>query len=132
RGRGRGGRTETVRGDVGFRVVDRAGASRAAGGAQDDPADAEGRHVRDDRPDGDLPGDVPARPELHAQADRHDLHRRPGGGQGRDLPGTRPGMEEEYRRRYKAEPRRFDVGDCRPGEVESQPWALNLVTQEGD
>ena len=54
-----------------------------------------------------------------------------GGGHRRDLPVSLPGMEEEYRRRCKAEPRRFNVGDCRPWEVESQPWAFNLVTQEG-
>ena len=42
-----------------------------------------------------------------------------------------PEMYEEYRRRCKAEPRQFNLGDCWLWEAEDQPWVFNLGTQEG-
>ena len=42
-----------------------------------------------------------------------------------------PAMYEEYRRRCKAEPRQFNLGDCWLWEAENQPWVFNLGTQEG-
>ena len=40
-------------------------------------------------------------------------------------------MYEEYRRRCKAEPRRFNLGDCWLWKADDQPWVFNLGTQEG-
>lgn len=42
-----------------------------------------------------------------------------------------PEMYEEYRRRCKAEPREFNLGDCWLWKAEGQPWVFNLGTQEG-
>jgi O-acetyl-ADP-ribose deacetylase (regulator of RNase III) len=42
-----------------------------------------------------------------------------------------PQMYEEYRRRCKAEPRRFNLGDCWLWKADDQPWVFNLGTQEG-
>jgi N-glycosidase YbiA len=42
-----------------------------------------------------------------------------------------PEMYEEYRSRCKAEPRRFNLGDCWLWKAEGQPWVFNLGTQEG-
>jgi O-acetyl-ADP-ribose deacetylase (regulator of RNase III) len=41
-----------------------------------------------------------------------------------------PEMYEEYRRRCKAEPRRFKLGDVWLWKAEHRPWVFNLVTQE--
>ena len=40
-------------------------------------------------------------------------------------------MYEEYRSRCKAEPRRFNLGDCWLWKAPGQPWVFNLGTQEG-
>lgn len=42
-----------------------------------------------------------------------------------------PAMYEEYRSRCKAEPRRFNLGECWLWKAEDQPWVFNLGTQEG-
>jgi ribA/ribD-fused uncharacterized protein len=42
-----------------------------------------------------------------------------------------PEMYEEYRRRCKAEPRRFNLGDCWLWKSDDRPWVFNLGTQEG-
>jgi O-acetyl-ADP-ribose deacetylase (regulator of RNase III) len=42
-----------------------------------------------------------------------------------------PGMFKEYRARCKADPRRFNLGDCWLWKEEGQPWVFNLGTQEG-
>ena len=42
-----------------------------------------------------------------------------------------PQMFEEYRRRCKAEPRLFNLGECWLWEAEGRPWVFNLGTQEG-
>ena len=42
-----------------------------------------------------------------------------------------PEIYEEYRKRCKAEPRLFNLGDCWLWEAEGQPWVFNLGTQEG-
>src|SRR3954452_17742338 len=42
-----------------------------------------------------------------------------------------PAMYEAYRGRCKAEPRRFNLGDCWLWKAEDQPWVFNLGTQEG-
>jgi O-acetyl-ADP-ribose deacetylase (regulator of RNase III) len=41
-----------------------------------------------------------------------------------------PTMYEEYRRRCKAEPRQFNLGDVFLWRNEQQPWVFNLGTQE--
>ena len=41
-----------------------------------------------------------------------------------------PEMYEEYRSRCKAEPRRFNLGDCWLWKAEDRPWVFNLGTQE--
>ena len=40
-------------------------------------------------------------------------------------------MYEEYRSRCKAEPRRFNLGDCWLWKADDRPWVFNLGTQEG-
>jgi O-acetyl-ADP-ribose deacetylase (regulator of RNase III) len=42
-----------------------------------------------------------------------------------------PEMYEEYRRRCKAKPREFNLGDAWLWKAEDQPWVFNLGTQEG-
>lgn len=42
-----------------------------------------------------------------------------------------PAMDDEYRKRCKAEPRQFNLGDCWLLKAESQPSVFNLGTQEG-
>src|SRR6516162_9555807 len=42
-----------------------------------------------------------------------------------------PEMYAEYRRRCKAEPRQFNLGDAFLSQAEGQPWVFNLATQEG-
>jgi O-acetyl-ADP-ribose deacetylase (regulator of RNase III) len=42
-----------------------------------------------------------------------------------------PAMFAEYRRRCKAEPREFHLGDAFLWKAEDQPWVFNLGTQEG-
>ena len=42
-----------------------------------------------------------------------------------------PEMVAEYRRRCKAEPREFNLGDAFLWKTEDQPWVFNLGTQEG-
>ncbi len=42
-----------------------------------------------------------------------------------------PAMYEEYRRRCKAEPREFNLGDAWLWKEPGKPWVFNLGTQEG-
>jgi O-acetyl-ADP-ribose deacetylase (regulator of RNase III) len=42
-----------------------------------------------------------------------------------------PQMYAEYRRRCKAEPREFNLGDVFLWKADGQPWVFNLATQEG-
>ena len=42
-----------------------------------------------------------------------------------------PQMYAEYRRRCKADPREFNLGDAFLWKAEGQPWVFNLGTQEG-
>lgn len=42
-----------------------------------------------------------------------------------------PEMYEEYRRKCRADPREFNLGDCWLWEADGQPWVFNLGTQEG-
>ena len=42
-----------------------------------------------------------------------------------------PEMYEEFRRRCKAEPRQFNLGDAFLWKEEGKPWVFNLGTQEG-
>jgi O-acetyl-ADP-ribose deacetylase (regulator of RNase III) len=42
-----------------------------------------------------------------------------------------PEMFAEYRRRCKAKPREFNLGDVFLWKAEGQPWVFNLATQEG-
>jgi O-acetyl-ADP-ribose deacetylase (regulator of RNase III) len=41
-----------------------------------------------------------------------------------------PVMFDEYRRRCKADPREFNLGDCFLWKANDQPWVFNLATQE--
>jgi O-acetyl-ADP-ribose deacetylase (regulator of RNase III) len=40
-------------------------------------------------------------------------------------------MYDNYRKRCKAEPRQFNLGDCWLWKSANQPWVFNLGTQEG-
>jgi O-acetyl-ADP-ribose deacetylase (regulator of RNase III) len=42
-----------------------------------------------------------------------------------------PAMFAEYRRRCKAQPREFNLGDAMLWKEEGKPWVFNLATQEG-
>ncbi len=42
-----------------------------------------------------------------------------------------PEMFAEYRRRCKAQPRKFNLGDAWLWKAEDRPWVFNLGTQEG-
>jgi O-acetyl-ADP-ribose deacetylase (regulator of RNase III) len=42
-----------------------------------------------------------------------------------------PVMYAEYRRRCKAQPRQFNLGDAFLWKADDQPWVFNLATQEG-
>jgi O-acetyl-ADP-ribose deacetylase (regulator of RNase III) len=42
-----------------------------------------------------------------------------------------PAMFAEYRRRCKAKPREFNLGDVFLWKADCQPWVFNLATQEG-
>ena len=42
-----------------------------------------------------------------------------------------PQMYEEYRRRCKAQPRRFNLGEAWLWKADGQPWVFNLGTQDG-
>ncbi len=54
-----------------------------------------------------------------------------GAGVARGIMARYPAMYEEYRGRCKAEPRRFNLGDCWLWKEDGQPWVFNLGTQEG-
>lgn len=54
-----------------------------------------------------------------------------GAGIARTFRSRYPEMHEEYRRRCKAEPREFNLGDCWLWKADDQPWVFNLGTQEG-
>ena len=41
-----------------------------------------------------------------------------------------PEIYDEYRRRCKAEPRQFNLGECWLWKADKQPWVFNLGTQE--
>jgi O-acetyl-ADP-ribose deacetylase (regulator of RNase III) len=40
-------------------------------------------------------------------------------------------LYEEYRKRCRAQPKQFNVGDCWLWKADNQPWVFNLGTQEG-
>jgi O-acetyl-ADP-ribose deacetylase (regulator of RNase III) len=42
-----------------------------------------------------------------------------------------PEMYDEYRRRCKAQPREFNLGDCWLWKSPDRPWVFNLGSQEG-
>jgi hypothetical protein len=42
-----------------------------------------------------------------------------------------PAMYAEYRRRCKAQPHQFNLGDAFLWKADDQPWVFNLATQEG-
>lgn len=54
-----------------------------------------------------------------------------GAGIARTFRSRYPEMYEEYRRRCKAEPRQFNLGDCWLWKCDGQPLVFNLGTQEG-
>ncbi len=54
-----------------------------------------------------------------------------GAGVAKTIRARYPAMYEEYRVRCKAEPRRFNLGDCWLWKADDQPWVFNLGTQEG-
>ncbi len=54
-----------------------------------------------------------------------------GAGVAKTIRARYPEMYEEYRGRCKAEPRRFNLGDCWLWKSADQPWVFNLGTQEG-
>ena len=54
-----------------------------------------------------------------------------GAGVARTFRARYPEMYEGYRRRCKAEPRRFNLGDCWLWKADDRPWVFNLGTQEG-
>jgi O-acetyl-ADP-ribose deacetylase (regulator of RNase III) len=54
-----------------------------------------------------------------------------GAGVARTFRAHYPEMYEEYRSRCKAEPRRFNLGDCWLWKAGDRPWVFNLGTQEG-
>jgi O-acetyl-ADP-ribose deacetylase (regulator of RNase III) len=54
-----------------------------------------------------------------------------GAGVARTFRSRYPEMYEEYRRRCKAEPRLFNLGDCWLWKADDRPCVFNLGTQEG-
>ncbi len=54
-----------------------------------------------------------------------------GAGVAKTLRALYPEMYEEYRRRCKAEPREFNLGECWLWKSNERPWVFNLGTQEG-
>jgi putative acetyltransferase len=54
-----------------------------------------------------------------------------GAGIARTFRARYPEMYEGYRRRCKAEPRQFNLGDCWLWKSDARPWIFNLGTQEG-
>ena len=71
--------------------------------------------------------------EHHAQAFAHGCNCQGsmGAGVAKGIRARYPEMYEEYRRRCKAEPRLFNLGDCWLWKSEDLPWVFNLGTQEG-
>ena len=69
----------------------------------------------------------------HAQALAHGCNCQGsmGAGVAKTIRARYPQMYEEYRRRCKAEPRQFNLGDCWLWKEDGQPWVFNLGTQEG-
>jgi O-acetyl-ADP-ribose deacetylase (regulator of RNase III) len=69
----------------------------------------------------------------HAEAFAHGCNCQGsmGGGIAKTFRERYPAMFDEYRRRCKAEPRQFNLGDCWLWKAENQPWVFNLATQEG-
>jgi O-acetyl-ADP-ribose deacetylase (regulator of RNase III) len=69
----------------------------------------------------------------HAQAFAHGCHCQgsTGAGIAKSFRARYPAMYEEYRRRCKAKPRQFNLGDCWLWKADDQPWAFNLGTQQG-
>src|SRR5207248_2480180 len=68
-----------------------------------------------------------------AQAQAHGCNCRGsmGAGIATGFRGRYPQMYEEYRRRCKAQPRDFNLGDAWLWKAEGPPWVFNLGTQEG-
>jgi O-acetyl-ADP-ribose deacetylase (regulator of RNase III) len=54
-----------------------------------------------------------------------------GAGIATGFPDRYPEMFAEYRRRCKARPREFNLGDAFLWKTEGRPWVFNLGTQEG-
>src|SRR6185437_4157628 len=54
-----------------------------------------------------------------------------GAGVAKTIRALYPAMYEEYRRRCKAEPRQYNLGDCWLWKDADRPWVFNLGTQEG-
>jgi O-acetyl-ADP-ribose deacetylase (regulator of RNase III) len=73
------------------------------------------------------------RNEFHAQAFAHGCNCQGamGAGIAETFRARYPEMYEEYRRRCKAKPRAFNLGDCWLWKADGQPWVFNLGTQEG-
>jgi O-acetyl-ADP-ribose deacetylase (regulator of RNase III) len=69
----------------------------------------------------------------HAQAFAHGCNCQGsmGAGIAKSVRARYPEMHEEYRRRCKAQPRQFNLGDCWLWKAGNQPWVFNLGTQEG-
>jgi O-acetyl-ADP-ribose deacetylase (regulator of RNase III) len=69
----------------------------------------------------------------HAQAFAHGCNCQGsmGGGIDRAFRERYPEMFDEYRRRCKAQPRQFNLGDCWLWKADDQPWVFNLASQEG-
>jgi O-acetyl-ADP-ribose deacetylase (regulator of RNase III) len=60
-----------------------------------------------------------------------NCHGSMGAGIAKTLRTRYPEMYEEYRKRCKAEPRQFNLGECWLWKADKQPWVFNLGTQEG-
>jgi ribA/ribD-fused uncharacterized protein len=69
----------------------------------------------------------------HAQAFAHGCNCQGsmGAGVAKTFRSRYPEMYEKYRRRCKAEPRQFNLGDCWLWKAGDHPWVFNLGTQEG-
>lgn len=68
-----------------------------------------------------------------AQAQAHGCNCRGsmGAGIATDFRDRYPEMFAEYRRRCKADPREFNLGDAFLWKADGRPWVFNLGTQEG-
>jgi O-acetyl-ADP-ribose deacetylase (regulator of RNase III) len=69
----------------------------------------------------------------HAQAFAHGCNCQVsmGGGIAKRFRSRYPAMYEEYRKRCKAQPKQFNLGECWLWKSDNLPWVFNLGTQEG-